>query len=41
MSKRYRIAQQIIKARRDARKVRRLWDVYGCSCGRHNMRGDW
>lgn len=38
--KRYRRAQAVIKARREIRRVRHLWDKYGCSCGHHNMRGD-
>ncbi len=38
--KRYRKGKAIIKARREIRRVRHLWDKYGCSCGHHNMRGD-
>lgn len=38
--KRYRKTQAIIKVRREIRRIRRQWEKYGCSCGRHNMRGD-
>ncbi|QQV92543.1 hypothetical protein SEA_PHREDRICK_207 [Streptomyces phage Phredrick] len=38
--KSYRKAQAIIKARREISRVRNRWRKYGCSCGKHNMRGN-
>ncbi|UTN92426.1 hypothetical protein SEA_STIGMA_202 [Streptomyces phage Stigma] len=40
MSQRYRKAQRLIASRRYFRRVRNRWRKYGCSCGKHNMRGN-